>query len=519
MQFKTLAYRARIIHLFFLTVTSAVLLAALPVAAQENIVTLPDQARRLYLPSINNNSRSSGNGDSGNPTPVPVTSTPAPITPTPTPPPSGGDEEGFFPVRDHKTNFPMAATDSQGGMHLTYLSFDKNADGKNPAYYAYCAPGAACGNFANWRQVTLWDKVQSVQLKVTPAGQPRLLLATQPWAGEEYNTNRTVYRYAECNTGCFSAANWSLVTLGDVNLTFDTQSYDQFVRGFTLDADGFPAFFWGSQFPDLAHGFYARCTGDTGNCTDLSDWSIAQVVTGATFVNPVLKLTRNGSPRLLSLMTSGNGLGLTYWECDTACNDPDTAAQHWRNVGLAAGRLTADLELDGQDRPRIFLFGEAADGEPAAVYGWCNGGCLSMDAWFVFTTDEGANADADGLDLALDGQGRPRVAAGVRGVMSYMWCNSGCESDSAAWQVQAVDIGMDEDWEPAIPPTCLPGNSAWIAGKVTSLALDAQGNPRIAYTPLVPGQCWNGTDPATGEPIYQARVLYRSVRFFFMPQP
>lgn len=504
MQFKNHTDRGRLVRLFLLILASAALLAAmltaLPAAAQD--ADQPGQARHVYLPSVTNSHRG-GTTPGGRP-----------VDPTPVPPPAS--RGGFFPVRDHKTNFPMVAVDGQGGMHLTYISFDKNAGGKNPAYYASCAPGANCANLAQWSQVALWDKVQSVQLKLTPAGRPRLLLATQPWEGEEHNSNRTVYRYAECNTGCFSADNWSLVTLGDANLTFDVESYDRFVRGFTLDADGFPAFFWGSQFPDLTNGYYARCT---AACADAGHWSIAQVVTGASFTNPVLKLTRSGSPRLLSLMTSGNGLGLTYWECDTACDDPDAAGQSWRNVGLAAGRLTADLELDGQDRPRIFLFGEAGDGQPAAVYGWCDGGCLGADRWFAFTTSRGAGADADGLDLALDALGRPRVAAGVRGVMSYMWCDSRCESDAASWQVQAVDAEMDADWVPAIPPTCLPGNSAWIAGKVTSLALDAQGNPRIAYTPLVPGQCWNGTDPATGEPIYQARVLYRAVRFHFMPQP
>ena len=77
------------------------------------------------------------------------------------------------------------AADASGGLHATFTGYDKPT--ANVVYYRYCA--SACETESSWRQVSL-DVTQpiNVQIGVTPAGQPRLLItgcgpssASIPW--------------------------------------------------------------------------------------------------------------------------------------------------------------------------------------------------------------------------------------------------------------------------------------------------------------------------------------------------
>jgi hypothetical protein len=100
------------------------------------------------------------------------------------------------------------------------------------------------------------------------------------------------------------------------------------------------------------------------------------------------------------------------------------------------------------------------------------------------------------VDLALDEQNRPRLAyhaplaAGFG--LFYAWCDAGnCEDAASGWHAQEMEASEEVNAELPIPPwegcpTCVPiippcTISTWDTGMRPSLALDPNGEPRIAY--------------------------------------
>ena len=113
------------------------------------------------------------------------TGTPQTATPTPTQtatPANPLGQRGLFLNRTNKTDSASIAVDAAGGIHFAYAAYE-HVSGQRPAYYAYCAPTVDCGIGSIWVTVSLSDDVEEVQLALTKAGHPRLLLrGTEPTA-------------------------------------------------------------------------------------------------------------------------------------------------------------------------------------------------------------------------------------------------------------------------------------------------------------------------------------------------
>ncbi len=74
--------------------------------------------------------------------------------------------------------------------------------------YGVCAaPVTRCADAANWTYVQLADGVRDVQLQLTPAGQPRLLIVTS----STVYANGKDYLYAACDSSCTNRNQWSVV--------------------------------------------------------------------------------------------------------------------------------------------------------------------------------------------------------------------------------------------------------------------------------------------------------------------
>jgi hypothetical protein len=191
----------------------------------------------------------------GMPTP---TATPTQTTAPGTPP----VQEGLFLTRTNRTDSASIAVDAAGGFHFAYAAYVHDASGHRPAYYAYCGPAADCGIESNWATVSLSDDVEDVQLALTKAGHPRLLLrGTEPTAPFD-----TLFQYAACDANCTGLANWTGIdlTTAQYSLVY-LEDYPR--RYFALDNQDRPRFLYRKNIND---GYYAYCDVD---CSTGGAWT------------------------------------------------------------------------------------------------------------------------------------------------------------------------------------------------------------------------------------------------------
>ncbi len=119
-------------------------------------------------------------------------------------------------------------------------------------------------------------------------------------------------------------------------------------------------------------------------------------------------------------------------------------------------------------------------------------------------------------DLELTAQGQPRIAyentygtVDERG-LGYAWCDSGCET-AAGWQHRTVDPAsrLQAEFPVARPFSCY--ESGWFDA-IPVLALDAEGNPHIAYDALNIARCYY---EVFNDPVKKVKIekLWRAVRW------
>jgi hypothetical protein len=443
---------------------------------------------------------------------------------TPTPPPA--DDSGAFFMQPHKKIAgPSIKVDAQGGLHLAYYDAVPLAD-KPAATYAYCpAPSSQCANASKWSYLSMGDQIDEVQLQLTPEGHPRLLIGYHDTA-----KFLEAYIYGECNSNCTaSEAAWSFVavTLRSLNATSIGASYLP-NRTFALDPQGRPAFVLYDQNtspePDHTGGYYFSCQ---TSCTKDGSWSEVRFTQRGGYYDellsqPVLQFTTDGQPRILALLYPLNGTGASgiyYFACDGGCDDQ----ANWQRT-LVADRGNGpypawDLEIDGQNRPRATFYKyDASDSTRQTLfYLWCDTNCLDNSSWH--TLDLGLpKGDGIGADIELDAAGRPRIAYLNDFDLGYAWCNNDCTS-AAGWQHGYADNDqtMEQEYPIALPFTCSSG--IWDSYS-PSLALDTQGNPRIAYDASYKAYCQyqDPTDP-TKPPTNEFHEIWHSVRTIFTNQP
>lgn len=457
-----------------------------PGAAAEN--PPGGQNFKVYLPAVTKG------GDATNP-----------------PPPVEVTKGGLFFKSNPKTNSASAAVDANGGMHFAFADFGPLSSHPQANYF-YCAGG--CDNPANWHGVLLGDYVDEVQLALTPAGQPRLLITTSR-VGESGSYGNS-FHYAACNQNCTNPANWSM-TLAAASAKTDTGIFDQPQHYFALDALGRPRLVYNDEWPNDSGVYYAAC--DTACNTNPANWSKTKIgledqwSTSETFEMPVLKFNSQNQPRLLANITTlDNTSGLYYLECNANC----ASLANWQRVRLLdrgnGPDVGWDMELDAAGRPRMIFYQGSLDGGGgnSLQYAWCNGSCLTDSNW---TLTHFGLPQGDGLypDLALTGAGQPRIAYKLSGGagLGYLWCNVNCHAGGGQWSAQPVEASSVLDNDFPIPPPNFCTNAYWIGGYRPSLALDSQGNPRIGYDAL---HLFGGGTCATGSD-------FRAARYTFFPQP
>lgn len=480
----------------------------------------PGGPNRLYLPMLR------GGQGGGTPTPPP-----------PTPGPGASGARFLEPQIKHAS--ADLALDGAGAMHAAYVHFTPAAE--NPrAVYTFCAAGpAACAGAAAWRSVALGERVREVQLELSPAGAPRLLIVSDAPDGG------LAHHYAACERGCADASAWaSALVVTSYNADAVTDQ-DQPQRSFALDPQGRPAFLYNDRNyqyaePDLYGAYYASCA---ARCTESASWSttgLSRIHRGYLTFDyekmsyQALRFTPDGGARFIArvyaLNADGSNAenGLYYYGCDAAC---DSAAGWQRRFLLPTGggavpHPSWDLELDGAGRPRVALFLGDSITPPEFInqllYIACDAAaCLAPGDTWSFSRVLGVQGDGQGADVALDAQGRPRIAwIDADGDLGYAWCDSGCASEGAAWRQQVVETEaqLRQEQPQAIPPHCR--NDLW-SGLAPVLALDAAGSPRIVYDVAVSADCYYDTTPGdpSDPPEVRFEPIWRGVHLTFFPRP
>ena len=254
-----------------------------------------------------------------------------------TQPPPPAPRKAVFLETSQKIGTGSLVADGQGGLHTAYAHIVPIAEHPQ-AVYEYCAPGADCGQAASWSGVVLADNVLEVQLAVTAAGQPRLLIRTQS-AQTGYDSD---YLYAACDQACTNPAHWDstfvVSTYGTSMFTISDFTSPQ--RYFALDPQGRPRFVYFDRNyfiePDHIGVFYVYCDADCAtNPEGDPHWfetqiSLAQDYQYEVFKYPALAFTPQGEPRVLAdaITLNSDDSGIYYVACDQACED----GANWQRV-------------------------------------------------------------------------------------------------------------------------------------------------------------------------------------------
>jgi hypothetical protein len=465
----------------------------------------------LFLPAVNDNYATTSPGD---PDPDP--------DPDPGPDPVRSD---FFVDQASRTSSADVAVDANGGIHVAGYYYQTFNTGQTAAFYRYCASG--CDNAANWKQVNLLDLVNEVQVEVTPAGKPRLLIRTSRDQAEGPE-----FYYAECNANCTNAAGWKTVEVQKGGATSSWQIQDDWQpqRSFALDPQGRPRFLYIDRTywiePDRLGTYYKYCD---ANCINAANWSevlVGRVESGLVyemFEYPTLVFTSQGQPRILAAYAANGQTEalLHYLQCNAGCEDVD----NWDRVDLwprgQGPKPSWDLALDSQDRPRLVFYPEYMDDDSGQrlYYGVCNQNCTNANSWqravIGLETDYGKSPD-----LVFGPNGLPRLAYVSHGgaALGFAECIADCNAADATWTPILLDsnVELENDWPVPIAPICDDGLwNFW----TPSLAFDAKGNIRIVVDATYHGYCWWDTNYNEWKESYQFWLIQRSVRGVFVDWP
>ena len=439
--------------------------------------------------------------------------------------PAGDDQRprsdgALFLDRERTTNSAGLAVDAAGGLHVAAAGYGTGlpgGTGPGRADYAYCPAEADCAQPAAWARVVVamaagpTDEVVSAHLALTPQGQPRLLLAVKEPSrrGAAYLS----YWYAACDAGCTEPAGWTLVLVVDTN-TLDLHALPEHTkRGFAVDGQGRPRFVFGSGTLNYVTCDEACAEAEVDPETGVPvavNWRLTRMGRDLYVSQPALALTAAGQPRVAAFIYEADDArvgvsSVDYFACDAGCDD----AANWERTPLTrqgSDPTSLALRLDAGGRPRLALYQGGR-----FRYAWCDGGCGAPANWGVYALF--AEGDGHGADLVLDALGRPRLAfraarpqadGGLGFGLAYAQCQADCESPAPVWWVALAEETDRLTAEFDRPP---PGGCTihtWVGGLRPALALDAAGDPRIAYDAehWVTG-CWK-IDPFLDFPEFKA---------------
>lgn len=417
-------------------------------------------------------------------------------SPTPLPTPA---RSGFFALSDWLTYNAATFVDAQGRTHMAFYSSDEghaDAPRNNPAYYTACPAGVNCSNPANWQPlVAMDDQVNEVQVAATSDGRPRLLVRRNGSRGYEYN-------YWACDSTCQDGQNWGgLLVTEAAGVEVNSARMPQ--RSFALDSQDRPRFVWSNGWGNRrSHGlYYAFC--DAAECLQPDSWQHLQLAVrdSSTTTADYASLVFDGdSPRLVTRINySGLPVETRYYQCNRECDlrynwDFSVLPHPDGNQQWASW----DLALDTQGRPRVALFASAAIDIAVGgklFYAWCDSDCTSAD--YPFQLTQVASGEGQGVDLARGPDGRMHMVydAGQRGVLGELWCDAGC-GEASAWQRRILRTSeqLDQDLSPASPLTCSQQERAWFDA-TPQATFSANGDLIVAYDATNYARCYT-VDPS-----------------------
>jgi hypothetical protein len=394
------------------------------------------------------------------------------------------------------SRLPHVAVDAAGGVHAVYAANAADRQGRRPAYYAYCA--SDCSSTGRFNAVALGDGLGDAQIQLTPTGKPRLLLATQP-----VSTSLIQHEYWSCDSNCLQSVGWAKTVVVQAGTPF-FPSASESTQSFALDAQGRPRFLFQSNAigsgVDLSGAYLASCD---SNCTSATQWRLAQLDENE-WKNSALTINAQGLPRIAYSqieLVEPYLPKFTYLECTTR----DCSAGVSRlplAITTTAGTMstsTFSMRLTTSGAPRIALYtgtGEGGNLLPnQLLYLSCNTSCAQqLGQWGALDLGLPAGYGEEGVDLALDGQNRPRIALHVPvpvDELAYAWCDTQCEGNPQGWHSKLLPSAKAAEAEMGLParmgcPECIPPippcpNAYWLGGLWPAMTLDRNGNPLIAY--------------------------------------
>lgn len=389
---------------------------------------------------------------------------------------NAGAEAFFLPsgAEVHNTGDPQVRVDARGGIHLVYPLVAAAG-----AVYGYCP--ADCAGPDQVRTVTFTTDelgaVHTALLALDANDVPHVLIST----GD-------AVLYGECEgPDCGDGASWRVAVVyrydGDWELTGEA---------FAIDPRGGPTFLMHAYQAYL--GLFAPPPGTrifacAGGCLDAAAWRSSQV-SEQSWLEPTLRFDASGAMHVAAVVPVEGDELVGYFRCDSGCLDGDPDA--WPGVGVAyafSDRYVEEvypavsLALTAAGGVRLAFFG--LDGENRYLgYYECDANCTAgPDGWTLTALlyGEGASDLGDGIDLALDAQGRPRLAYTVQGNILVAHCDVDCagRDGTADWDLA---VGELSDAIPA-DQVILEYNctvAAWFL-RQPSLAIDAAGLPVLAY--------------------------------------
>jgi len=465
-----------------------------------------DGPNTLYLPQLGRP------GTAPPPTPVPPTPTPPTTTPT----------TGSLVFTGSAARSADIAVDAQGGIHAIAVRDNPRLDGDIEAViYAYCAPAnlARCNTRAGWATVDLPADAVFAQLELDRQGHPRILY--------EEGASGTNYVYAACDNACTRLDSWQRIVVTGRTAIGSPFLFDYKPQYFTLDQLGRPRFIYEDYHPTGTQEhegvFYAYCD---AACTTPGSWRETRIMLKPDFGEQItIAFDSRGRLRGLTTMiwqndgAAQNGR-LTYLSCEQGCESAD----NWRLTPLPLDRgyehSQYTLKLDSRDRVRVLFFQGYHENPRANAHLWylrCDANCANSDSWAGATIDAFEGAYAYDGDLAFDANDNPRIAVYKSAALFYAWCTGACQTDDAIWAARELQLApiMEAQMPISTWPGCL--RNTWVAGERPALALDAQGNPRLAFDADHYMECYRNPDRPQDGTYTESR--WQSAGVYFFPRP
>ena len=207
--------------------------------------------------------------------------------------------------------------------------------------------------------------------------------------------------------------------------------------------------------------------------------------------------------------------GLYFYGCATDCTQKESWSRAYVNEtgGGSYPSPTWDLAFTRDGRPRVAQFAgdgtERKDLSHELIYLWCDSDCGKDAGWSGSAVQPGKGI-GESADLVLDGKDRPRIAMLTNhGEMALASCDEDCETSTPKWKFAlAESISAPQKERPqALPFHC--DGEIWEA-LMPSLSLN-EDSATIGYDMIVSARCLY-KDFQEPIPSYTFHEIFRGTR-------